>query len=1191
MKTLSQRLATLTIVSATLHCSAAPSTEFPHEWVVPHETGNGYSLVDKDTGQIRIFTISPGGGVSENGPLRSDLSAVTAVCSGFDVSKGEKLLLSSTTANKIAIAPISGSDPILYTGSIAGPQAAVPLHRPGDPEAVLINSIYGTDGQALELVNTPHTTPSLGTTYNTLSDFSSLQPLRNPDLSERWAVSTFAIADPPLLLEYRRTSATTLSAPSLGPIKSGSSLATEVIGTDGRICTLAYVPGSPSVIIFTHAFNGFSDSSVVAPDLSFPVGSISQIPAGIPNAPNGVLITSQDGATGIYAGVVAGSSFTVRQTFSPVGGNRFSGQVAVPGRGIVQFFGTVGDRRTSTFRTMRHTGSSFTTDVTGFLSPWLAPSTEFATLFWFDSIPLVNPGAQIVELEPQPDWTNGAGNLPTSLSAETFVSTSAGLDNPSAISPAAPTGATYVMANQYQPNASVSALADNVALSSPSVSISPDSGTYSDSVTIDALFDDTTFELLYREDRPDTTWEPLTSPLTVGYDSSWVFYARDLTSGASGPILSRSYSFSVNPNDIDTDNDGVPDYVERELGLDPAGGADSDLDFQSDLEEIIAGTLPNNKDSNTPENLRNPPYLGEGFYLYAQAYNQAAGAASPFSNNSTPADDTDDFPGERIRAHDMFSLPLASANVRVITSGPLSSLPESGAFLNVTNPVPEREWIILSSPRYFNLGPNPATALRNGRETYRVMKRPIFGRLADGNSFVATGNNRATDSDGWIAGIIIAAANFEPVTALTRLDPEDNAIAALAEQAVFDSLLSLNDPIDGLTSANYLALGISGYGDFGIPAEVADFTLFGDRDFDSAKTSLSELMVQGLILAGCDFSALIDFLDSGARGNANIVSVAEDIYARHAAVSDINPNMALPLDALRSIIRSGVITDPGMRVATSFNPDGSAATTITRTNPYANIPAALVTNAGSAMALLLSDASATKRPVETWTVEITAPTTLGHSYDYQRVSNSNLAWFVDSFGDRFILEQGLGLNIGARFTVTGYVDASPVTGFETMEIASIDLVVNPTATDSDSNGNLLDDEWERFFFGDIGVHGPFDPHPVTGHSYFEYHLSGADPRAGDLTTVPLDLSLTDACIIWIPAANAYDIEFTFPDEFISAVNFNLFSSTNLTALDGPVQVGGVTSVIGQDDRYSLRVSSPDSNLNKNFFQIQMSLAD
>ena len=48
---------------------------------------------------------------------------------------------------------------------------------------------------------------------------------------------------------------------------------------------------------------------------------------------------------------------------------------------------------------------------------------------------------------------------------------------------------------------------------------------------------------------------------------------------------------------MDSNGDGIPDYVAIARGLDPNGSRDSDGDGYSDLEELIHGTDPKNASS------------------------------------------------------------------------------------------------------------------------------------------------------------------------------------------------------------------------------------------------------------------------------------------------------------------------------------------------------------------------------------------------------------------------------------------------------------------------------------------------------------------------------------------------------------------------------------------------------------------
>ncbi len=214
-------------------------------------------------------------------------------------------------------------------------------------------------------------------------------------------------------------------------------------------------------------------------------------------------------------------------------------------------------------------------------------------------------------------------------------------------------------------------------------------------------------------------------------------------------------------------------------------------------------------------------------------------------------------------------------------------------------------------------------------------------------------------------------------------------------------------------------------------------------------------------------------------------------------------------------------------------------------------------------------------------------TTPLHQYDYLLQGTADKIWLVDHFGDRQLLEQGLGLALGSVFEVTGFTDVTVPAGFTGLEFIRIESVVTPLASDTDANGNLLDDGWENVFFGDLGVIGPFDPHPVTGHSYLQYHLSGADPRSGSLATPILNLIPDGINLVWVPAATAYNLHFTFPAEFQDRFDFALESSSTLAGFTGPANTGALVEV--SPGNYRFRIKIAESNLDTNFFRIGISL--
>ncbi|MCH1922147.1 hypothetical protein L9G15_22335, partial [Shewanella sp. A3A] len=72
---------------------------------------------------------------------------------------------------------------------------------------------------------------------------------------------------------------------------------------------------------------------------------------------------------------------------------------------------------------------------------------------------------------------------------------------------------------------------------------------------------------------------------------------------------------------------------------------------------------------------------------------------------------------------------------------------------------------------------------------------------------------------------------------------------------------------------------------------------------------------------------------------------------------------------------------------------------------------AVITSARTAFNTALAATSSIYRPVQTWTVEI--PVTSQGRAIYPRVSDGVQVMLLDASGDRFALEQGMGLRPGS----------------------------------------------------------------------------------------------------------------------------------------------------------------------------------
>jgi hypothetical protein len=1155
-------LLALWIITPIVH--AAPSTELPQEFYTVLENSIGrFAIVDKATGQMRIGSVSAASTASFAAPFRSHQPDVTAITSGFLAAGTEQIALSSITSNRILFAPVNATPTTVFFPREPGPDGVALIRESNvTPHRLLLNSVYGPDAlHSLEMTTgTNLGTPAFNDDVGNLPDVRSLQPHYLNAASRREGLSVWYTAGSPSLLTLYDNGGV-ISGLNVGSLPADTRLATNVRNIIGNFMAVGFVPGSKTLSLIT-INTGATPWQPVAPfptfDLGFEVGSIAAA-TGLGGAPHGILITSNDGTQAAFGQINnTGTLVSILQNFTNTPSLVINGLLPVPGRGIIRLEGKPGNPSTS-FIFDGWNGGSWATKDAGALPGVLPAQTEFASVLWYDAEPLVDPKAKLLQIDVEADWSNGGGTLPSPLTRETFVSSSNGLDNPVPIAITPPAAATHVLTNQLLADCSIAVLRPNSALLDPPLNVVPASGDYDQPVLVDADSIDTLYDIFYRENRAGVAWQEYGFAFGVGYPSTWLFYAKHKITGATGPIISRTYSFDpADYPDFDSDNDGVPDYVEQWANLDPNGGADSDGDLQSDMEEILDQNEPDDITDFEPAASRNPPFIGQGFLLIVEANDTSTGEASP---------------GETIEVRNMSSAVLDDAIVEVLTS-PAGLGGQLGAPITVNTPVSLRHWAVLNSPLYFDLG-NVALPPRDGREVYKLLEIPDIP-LPPINP-ILSGTDLEADASAWRTAAQAAYAAFEPVTAITDINPLDTAVAVLGEAALYDALLNLDPSVQ-------TSLGVPQ----DIPADsIAGhslFTLFGDRASDSERSNLSEAMIAALELDGLSFNNLLAILEAEVAAATDLQTLLTAIYDWHVLHSDSGdaanymPGLPLPLEVLRGLTRGD-----DLPFETAPDPPGPP-----HWDYRAAATQALVDSAKTDLANALALLPSAYRPVADWTIEIGSPILPGETYGYTNISNLTPVVLVNDFGELFNLDQGLGLSQGARYSVHGYTDVTApggISGHDAIEPIAIVVLTIPLASDSDQNANLLDDQWEEFFFGNTGVVAPFETHPVSGFTYLTYHISGADPRddSMDIPSIP-NIPFPEPTLVLLPNNNL-GLDFSFPHDHVDSYNFGVQDSDDLVMFD---DLPGTTFSSLGGDNYQIDLGAT-ATPTRRFFRLTMAL--
>jgi hypothetical protein len=1107
--------------------TARPASRLAAEWFVPSESsGKRFALIDQATGLVRLASVGSDGVPSFGQPLSTGISNVADVAGGW-FGSDEILAVTSPDANRVALLLTNATVPIsrsLQGFSGLGVSGLAEI-RSGAASELALASIYngGSNGSRLESLGSPSTIPALLGSSNSTLGIRSMEPFRDPGAGTTVSIYRAASGANTAVGVMQRSGAVMASSHKItfsGDLQivcDVTTLATERILVGYRTNSTGAHLVKVSLPVTTAST--FSNTTISLPYL---VSSVLPIlDGGAGNLTNGILLIAADGsrAEAFQVNATATALVATGQVFSPPAGQFITGLLTLPGIGLVKLAGPSPSGSSTSFETIVWSGSSWGTAVTGLLPTGAPSGHNFATLLYYSDNPLANEGARLLGIQDAPDWTRRSSlpdPVPTSVLRESFISAVGGLGSAVTQTLNPPTGTNYVVTNQVEDGLSIAALTGQTgSLFTPSLTLTPESGTYSSAFQISAIFDESRYELLWRQE-PSGFWAVATDPLAVGYSINLQFRLRDLTTGVGGEIVHRSYVLSAaTVASQDSDGDGVPDYVELSHFLDPFGGPDHDADGVSDLAELIANTDP----ADSLDFPATPADIGTGSGIEIVAVARHA-VGTEMAN------------GEELDARSLDGSLLARAPVEVLAT----ALPDGGtrgATLRSDHSIPQNQLVALSAPLYFDL----TNGTRNGREIIRLVQAsppPVLAPV-----FAPTGSDLATDASGWVAAAQVAATSYRHVLARTLTDPEDSAVSVLLEQLIHDGLAQarpVSDPLPAL----------------------ADFTLFSSRSSDLAKTTVNEADLTLLATAGFDLSTA---LSRAEVAKPSLLLLANNVYNLHISVGEATPGMELPFDALRTLLRSGTYPSGYTDVVTLVQ----------------------LASARAAYNLVVSGLAGIFRPVETWTVQIPAIST--GSAVYPKLPSLASIILLGNAGERFPLEQGLGLAPGTQFLVTGFTDTAPIDGLATMQVTAVAVASLPSSSDRDSDGNLLDDEWELFFFGAIGQNPYALPASGTA-TLLQYFLDGLDPRGTDVPGIPADLS--PSLVAFQPVAGGgYTLDFSFTAAYRDYFDFIIERTTTLGEGSFVPIAAPITSLGGDLLRATIPAAAAPSS--KAFFRIRVQL--
>jgi Bacterial TSP3 repeat len=1065
-------------------------------------------IVDRATGAYRIGYQSPGGTHDWTAPRASGIAGVSGFSVGYLLNGlTHGMAFTAEAANRVNVVSAANS-------AQAGVPVSVYLPSVG-PNQVVAVDVGGAGNTALHDLVVPSAwnglAPFRTSTIRNL-DGASFATIDDSPAAELWergnrvviksettpvlAIMARGTTDSLRLISYAGGPAETFL--QITNLPAGSDYAVGRFSGTGLSHFLVFRPGQSNLWAYPvlepvpgtfefGAADGFAFDE--------PVESVVTLPGA---ADTKLLVFFDQGShAAVYDYDGTNAPVLVGEFLAPEG-ESLLGATPLENNGVRIHSGTGSRTRQSLQYTFNSGAGTYSLDHVDVLPP-VTDLSGLANVFQFQFEPFVVSTPKLLSSGHAGDWSSvfslGGGPPQVGVLSEDFVDATHGLDNPTPADLGASHPLTqFGLVNQYQDFLSLFSLTPGPGDEVVEVSAQPPGGLHARSVAVSFVVGSPAFQVLYRLN-PNGAWLIYAGkPVLIFTNSVLQYRAHALLGTAQTSIHSEAYQFKEGPGGLDSDGDGVPDYIEIAHGLDPVkSGSDGDGDGYSDLDELLEGTSPTNASSHPA----------------APGYEEHAAVdlvLTPRPLDGLTDSETVSRVGPHVRVFDMSGSELGAAPVGDPPDVPLAaSALVSNVFIN-----PRHELLVVATEPHFDVE-TPAADSRIGRELVRLIPCPEVAPIEVNYQFGGAAGVLNSEAQNWVAAAQAAYGSATNEVRFHTLPVTGTTTAVLLEEKLRRALADASPMKTNLTLFSFR------------PGDA------GRMKFDDDARAL--LAHADPVRPAYDLKQLYESLETMVvlAPNAQVQSlnaVAHEIYRVSSAFNNDAPGQyRLPLEAIRGFIRDGVIQSNYLAAGT--------------------FPAPLLADATAGVQFVLDNLGS--RPVTNLTLRVLPDSFAGPCTTLAMAGpTANKVNLFEVGGGAFDFPDTFHLLPGSIVQVVGRPDVSSTTcaGLN-VEVLSILLAAIPASSDGDADGNLLIDSWENLLLGMIGS-DPFGDDDGDGYSNLQEMFEGTDPHDGlGVPSVPMASLALPVLNIEASAGGEARLDWFWPEAYLNKVQFQILSTPDL----------------------------------------------